>query len=60
MILARGPQTKLKEILGLRRHGDERTCQQVLSREAGAYLGLGTQAVADDEQSWDTGYWQLG
>ena len=30
MIPARGPQTKLKEIPGLRRHGDERTCQQVL------------------------------
>ena len=24
------------------------------------YLGLGTQAEADDKQSWNTGYWQLG
>ena len=30
MILARGPQTQLKATPGLRRHGDERTCPQVL------------------------------
>ena len=24
------------------------------------YLCLGTQAEADDEHSWNTGYWRLG
>ena len=44
------------QIPGLRRHGDERTCQQVLRAKhplttSAFYLGLGTQAEADDEQS---------
>ena len=30
VIRARGTEAKLKETPGLRRHGDERTCQQVL------------------------------
>ena len=52
MMPARGPQKKLKEIPGLRRHGDERTCQQVL--RAKHLLTMSVFNNPDDEQSWTT------
>ena len=49
MIPARGPQTKLKG----------NPDQHAIGSWA-MYLSLGTQAEADDKQSWSTGYLQLG
>ena len=51
MVPARGPHTTLKESPRLRRHGDERTCQQALRTKH--FLTMSVFNNPDDEQSFN-------